>query len=100
MNWWEIWRGIGLALAVVLAVGVASWFSDFWWDEPDWDHDETMLTPVLVDNGDGTITQTYVSTFSRSPVEEERDAKLKSSSKNVLIVISVVAVLLGAARGS
>jgi len=100
VNCYELWRGIGLLLAMVFAVLIASWFSCFWWDEPDWDHDETMLTPVLIDNGNGTITQTYVPTFAKSPVEEARDTKLKSSSKTTIIVICVVAVLLGAARGT
>jgi len=96
----ELTRWIGLLIALAVGIFLANAFTDFWWDEPDYGHDETMLTPVLVDNGDGTITQTYAPTFGKSPVEKARNAKLKSQSRTVLIAVVVLAVLVGAARGS
>lgn len=203
---YELTRWIGLLVALVVGIMVANWFTDFWWDDPDYAHDagpivkledlpaaDYELQPTDNDScrwilwkkdasgnvfvvslgidhetsqlqttrtvrpgmtredfaeahqagdtsilgptyrvcafqdggrpwigdaeGDGThalywippgwmqvigddySSMTWVPTFGRDPVEKARDARLKSGSRALLIVIVVIAVLVGAFRG-
>jgi hypothetical protein len=92
MSFWDMCSFLGMTLAVILAICFVCWFSDFFWEEPDYGHDPDATMMVMVEHEDGTVSMANMPSLASLP--DPRKDKIASTSKAWLLGIVVVIVIL------